>query len=95
MAIYFMFGKYSAESLKGVSAERSKKAAELVKASGGEIKSMFALLGGEHDLVFIVELPDTAHAIKASVALSRQTGIMFHTLPAITALDFDALITGN
>jgi uncharacterized protein with GYD domain len=94
MATYFMFGNYSSESLKGVSAERSKKAMELVKAMGGEIKAMFALLG-EHDLVLIVELPDTEDAIKASVALNRLTGIAFRTMPAIGVPDFDKIIEGN
>ena len=67
---------------------------ELVKAMGGEIKAMFALLG-EHDLVLIVELPDTGDAIRASVALNRLTGIAFRTMPAISVPDFDKIIAGN
>ena len=94
MATYFMFGKYSSEALKGVSAERSKKAAELIKGAGGEIKSMYALLG-EHDLVLIVELPSVEKAINASVALTKQTGIAFSTMPAITVADFDKLAAGG
>jgi uncharacterized protein with GYD domain len=91
MATYFMFGKYSSEAIKVVSAARSKKAEELVKGLGGEIKSMYALLG-EHDLVLIVELPNAENAVKASVALTRQTGIAFSTAPAISVADFDKLI---
>jgi uncharacterized protein with GYD domain len=90
MATYFMFGKYSSEAIKAVSATRSKKAEELVKDMGGEIKSMYALLG-EHDLVLIVDLPNLENAVKASVALTRQTGIAFSTMPAISVADFDKL----
>jgi uncharacterized protein with GYD domain len=50
---------------------------------------------GEHDLVLIVELPDTEDAIKASVALNRLTGIAFRTMPAIGVPDFDKIIEGN
>jgi uncharacterized protein with GYD domain len=94
MATYFMFGRYSSESLKAVSAERSNKAVELVKGLGGEIKSMHALLG-EHDLVVIAELPSNEQAIKTSVALSRQTGISFRTMPAVSVAEFDTMIAGN
>ena len=37
MSTFFMFGKYSQEALKGISAERTKKAAALIKKYGGKI----------------------------------------------------------
>jgi len=94
MATYFMFGKYSSEAIKAVSAARSKKAEEMVKGLGGQIQSMYALLG-EHDLVLIVELPSLEHAVKASVALTRQTGIAFSTMPAMSVADFDKLMASG
>ncbi|MBN2575915.1 MAG: GYD domain-containing protein [Deltaproteobacteria bacterium] len=94
MATYFMFGSYSSEAINAVSASRSKKAEELVKGLGGEIKSMYALLG-EYDLVLIVELPNFENAVKASVALTRQTGIAFSTMPAIAVADFDKMIASG
>jgi uncharacterized protein with GYD domain len=94
MATFLMFGKYSAESVKAVSAERSKKAAALIKELGGEVKSMYALLG-EHDLVLIVEMPNAEQAIKASVALTRQTGIAFSTMPAMSVEEFDKMFSGG
>ena len=92
MATFFMFGKYSSEALKGISAERTEKAMEIFKKLGGEVKSMYALLGS-YDLVFIVELPGIEQAIQASVALSKISGISFTTAPAITVAEFDKLIT--
>ncbi|MCD6214109.1 MAG: GYD domain-containing protein, partial [Candidatus Desulfofervidus sp.] len=83
MATFFMFGKYSSEALKGISAERTEKAMEIFKKLGGEVKSMYALVGN-YDLVFIVELPGIEQAIQASVALSEMSGISLTTAPAIT-----------
>ena len=92
MATFFMFGKYSSEALKEISAERTEKAMEIFKKLGGEVKSMYALVGN-YDLVFIVELPGIKQAIQASVALSEMSGISFTTAPAITVAEFDKLIT--
>ena len=50
MSTFFMFGKYSSEAVKEVSAERTSKATSLMERFGGRVNSMYALLG-EHDLV--------------------------------------------
>ncbi len=91
MATFFMFGKYSAEGLKGISAERTDKALDLVKKFGGELKSMHSLLG-EIDLVFIVDFPSVEQVMKASVALAKLTGISFSTAPAVTVEEFDKMM---
>ena len=93
MATFMMFGKYSAEALKGISADRTGNAADLMKGYGGEITSMYAMLGG-NDLVLIVDLPGIEEAMKASVALSKETGIAFNTSPAVKVEDFDKLMAG-
>jgi uncharacterized protein with GYD domain len=91
MATFFMFGKYSSEALKEMSAERTDKAVSLLKKYGGEINSMYALLG-EHDLVLIVDFPGVEQAMKASVALTKMTGVSFTSLPAMPVEDFDKMI---
>ncbi|NVM25891.1 MAG: GYD domain-containing protein [Desulfobacterales bacterium] len=91
MGTFFMFGKYSSEALKEISAERTDKANNLIKKFGGEVISMYALLG-KKDLVFIVNLPGIEQAMKASVALSKLTGISFTTSPAVTVEEFDKMI---
>ena len=91
MATFFMFGKYSAEAIKAISADRTKKVIDVVKKLGGEVQSMHALLG-EKDLVFVMSFPGMEQAIQASVALSKMTGIGFTTAPAITVDDFDKLM---
>ncbi len=91
MATYFMFGRYSLDSVKEISPERTNKAAALINKHGGEVKSGYALLG-EKDLVLIVDLPDTEQAMKTSVALAKLLGISFTTAPAVTVEDFDKIM---
>src|SRR4026209_2132800 len=83
MATYLLFGKYSSEALKGISAKRSEDAKALFKKHGGGLKAAYATLGGI-DLVMIADLPDNARAMAASAALAKATGIGFTTAPAVT-----------
>ena len=92
MSTFFMLGKYSSEALKGISSSRTDKALKLIKKFGGEVKSMYALLG-EIDLVFILTFPDVEKAMQASVALNKLTGISFTTLPAVTVEEFDKVMS--
>lgn len=92
MATFMLFGKYSAEAFKGISTKRTEKASELINKFGGEILSMYALLG-EKDLVLIVKFPDTESAAKASIAVSRLTGISFETSEAIPVDQFDKMVS--
>lgn len=91
MATYVMFGKYSVEALKAISAKRSDKAVALIKQNGGEVKAVYALLG-DTDLLAIVDLPDTESAMKTSVALSKLLGVSFSTVPAVGVEEFDRLV---
>lgn len=89
-----MYGKYSPESTVSISSGRTEKAKNIVSDHGGEIRDMYALMAGEHDLVLIVELPDISKAIKASVDLFKETGIQFTTVPAMDVSDFDQMMEG-
>jgi len=90
MQTYVMFGTYNAEAVKGVSGVRTKKAAEIVKKCGGEMKSILALLG-KPDLLIVAEFPDNRSAVKASLGLARSTGIAFRTAAALGVEEFDKL----
>jgi uncharacterized protein with GYD domain len=94
MATYLMFGKYSQDSVKQISTNRTVKAKELVMKNGGELKAGYALLG-KTDLVLVVELPDLGKAMKTSVGLSKLLGISFTTSPAVSTDDFDKLMEGG
>jgi len=92
MAMFFMFGKYSSEALKDMSAERTDKAVSLIEKFSGEVNSMYALLG-EQDLILIVDFPGVEQAMKASVALTKMTGVSFTSSPAVAVEDFDKIIS--
>jgi uncharacterized protein with GYD domain len=91
MAIFFMFGNYTPEARREMSAARTQQAINVIQKLGGEVNAMHALLG-PYDLLFCVTLPGTDDAIKASVALSDLTGISFTTCPAVTVEAFDELV---
>lgn len=93
MATFVMFGKYSHEAIKQISAARTEQTVKLAERFQGSIKAMYALLG-EHDLLFIVDLPGPELAMQFSVALAKATGISFVTSPAVTVEEFDRLTTG-
>jgi uncharacterized protein with GYD domain len=92
MATFFMFGRYSSEALKGISAGRTEKGSSLIKKFGGEVRSIYALLG-DQDLVIIADFPGIEQAMKASVALCKMTGIAFSTSPAVAVEDFDKMMS--
>ncbi|NLN60773.1 MAG: GYD domain-containing protein [Deltaproteobacteria bacterium] len=92
MPIFMMFGKYSKESLKGVSEERTKKAIKIIEKNDGKIISMYAVLG-EHDLVFTLDFPDADKVLSTSVALNMLTGISFTTSPVVDVEQFDRLMS--
>ena len=92
MSTYFMFGKYSSESLKGVSEKRTTRVLSTIKKMGGQVKDVYALLGSS-DVVLIVDFPGVKEAMKASFILSQLTSIAFTTSPAIKVEEFDVLAT--
>jgi len=91
MPIFMFFGKYSSESLKDISSERTDRAVKLIKKYGGKVISMYAVLG-EHDLVFTLDFPDAEKAMATSVELNKLTGISFYTSPVVEVEKFDKLV---
>ncbi len=91
MEKFLMLGKYSYEATKGVSAERTQKAVELIENAGGKVKAINILLGN-YDMFILSEFPGVKEAINISLALTRMTGISFTTSPALSVEEFDRLI---
>ena len=92
MPIFMMFGKYTQDSLKDVSTQRTKKAVKVIEKNGGKVISMYAVMG-EHDLVFTLDFPDAEKALSASMGLNMLTGISFSTTPVVDVEKFDQLVS--
>jgi uncharacterized protein with GYD domain len=90
MATYIFFGSYSSDAIKGISGKRTEKARELFQSLGGSLNAVYAVLGA-YDLVLIAEVPGIKEAMKASLALNKQSGISFTTMPAVSVEEFDNL----
>ena len=90
MATFFMYGRYTLDSVKKIDANRTKKAKKIAKEAGGEIKSIYATLG-KHDLVLLTEFPDVEAVMKASLVFFRELGISFTTAPAVPVEKLDEL----
>jgi uncharacterized protein with GYD domain len=91
MAKFLMLGKYSIEGVRGIASERTKKATEAVQKSGGKVSAIYALLG-RFDIALLAEFPNNAEAMKASIAVTKLTGIGFTTLPAMPVEEFDKIV---
>lgn len=91
MPTYVLFGTYTPESLKAISADRTDRARALIQKYHGEYKAGYALLG-EIDLLVVLDLPDTEHAMQTSAALSRVLDIRFRMAPAVEIGEFDRLM---
>ena len=90
MAKFVMLGKYSPESIKGIHQDRTKKGMAVIEKLGGKVNSIYGLLGN-YDLLVVADFPGTTDAMKASLALTKLTGIGFTTSPAVTVEEFDKL----
>ena len=88
MTTYFLTGTYGADAIKDISRERTSDVTWMNEDMGGNVLSIYLLLG-EKDLVIIADFPGMREAIKASINISKMTGISLTTSPAITAKEFD------
>ena len=90
MATFVMLGNYTSEAVKGISEKRTESAKAIIEDGGGKVVAAYALLG-DIDLVFVLDFPSVEDAMKASLELTKLTGISFTTSPAISVEAFDKL----
>ncbi|MEW6076021.1 MAG: GYD domain-containing protein [Candidatus Omnitrophota bacterium] len=91
MAKYLMLGKYSVEAVKNISSDRTKKVVEIIEKEGGKAEKMYVLIGN-YDLAFIADFPGTKELLRASIAITKLTGIGFSSLPAVSVEEFDKAV---
>ncbi len=92
MQTFIMLGKYSTQALQGMSVQRTQTVKKMIKQFGGEIETIYAMLG-DWDLVIIVSMPGLDEAVKTAVALTKLTGIRFTTSAALPVETFDRLMS--
>ena len=94
MVTFFLFGSYTQDALEGINAERTKRAEQIIAGYGGKLRFVYALLG-EYDIVMAADLPGVPEVVQVSIALTRETGIAFSSMPALPVADFDQLASGE
>ncbi len=92
MRTFFIFGKSSLKELKEISLKYKAEVVSLVENFEGDVKSMYVMLGQKY-LVLISAFPGIKTARKASIALSKLTGISFGILPVVRVDEFNELRT--
>ena len=90
MRTFLMLGKSSSDELKEISLKYRGEVVSLVGNFGGDVKSMYVMLREKY-LVLILAFPEIKKAMKASIALSKLTGISFRILPAVPVDEFREL----
>ena len=90
MQTYYLLGKYTPDAIRDISTDRTRRATEIVQHSGGEILLINALLG-PYDVAIVAKFPGNVEATRASLAITRMTGIAITTCPAMPIDDFDRL----
>ncbi len=92
MNTFLMFGKFSTEAMKEISAVPSAEVQDLITKNGGEMVSAYMLLG-EKDVLLIVKFPQIEDVLKSSLALSKLLGASFSTIPAVSVEQFDKIFS--
>ncbi len=90
MATFFIFGKYTNESLQKISPKRTKQVESMIHQKGGQVLQIYGLLG-QFDLVVIADLPGIESAFEISLSLTKITGIGFTSVPAVEVKAFDEI----
>lgn len=87
MKTFFILGKSSPKELKEISLKYKAEIVRLVKDFGGDVGSIYVMLREKY-LFLISAFPGIRTAEKASINLSKFTGISFKILPAIPVDEF-------
>jgi uncharacterized protein with GYD domain len=92
MATYLIQAAYTAEGTKGVLKEggtgRRRAVDEAVDALGGTVEAMYFAYG-EHDVVIIVDFPDTTSMAAVSMMVKASGALQTKATPLLTVEEID------
>jgi uncharacterized protein with GYD domain len=95
MAKYLFQGSYMIDGLRGLLREggtkRREAVTQAVQALGGTLEAFYYAYGGD-DFFIIVDMPDSATATAASLAINATGAVQFKTIVLITPEEVDAAV---
>lgn len=89
--IQFGFTQKGMEKIKE-SPARVEAAKKTVRKLGGEVKAFYAILGGEFDTMFIVEVPNDQKVGEMVLAIAMLGNVRTRTLRLFSEDEFKAII---
>ncbi len=92
MKTFLMLGKSSSKELREIGLKYKAEVVSLVRNFGGDVKSIYVMLREKY-LVLILTFPGMKKAMKASVALSKLTGISFEIRSAVPVEELNKVMT--
>jgi len=91
MRTFMILGESSSEELKEISLKYRAEIVSLVENFGGDVKAMYVMLKEKY-LIFVLAFPGIKRATKASIVLSKLTGISFWILPVVPVDEFSKMM---
>ena len=94
MALFMLMGRYSADAIKSImesGSDREAAARQAIEAAGGKLLGFYGMLGQEHNVAIIAEVPGTAEYIGAiAPAIMSGTLESWKSIPLFTAAEMVA-----
>lgn len=93
MATYIVLLRFTQQGVNNIKqgADRIDSAKQAFRAMGGEMKTVYAVMG-QYDAVAIAEAPDDETMTKISLSLSAQGNVRSETLRAFTEDEYRKII---
>jgi uncharacterized protein with GYD domain len=92
MAKYLLTASYTAEGAKGLlkdgGSARRAAAEQAIKSTGGKLEAFYFAFG-EHDAYVIIDAPDNASIVAASLAINASGAVKTKTTVLLTPEDID------
>ena len=82
MKTFLILGKSSCPELREIGLKYKREVVNLVETFGGDVKSIYLMIREKY-LVLILGFSEIKKAMRASIALSKLTGISFRILPVV------------
>lgn len=90
--IFFSITQKGVEKIKE-SPSRVEAARKTIKTMGGEVKTFYAIMGGEYDTLFVVEAPNDETITKMALAIGSLGNVRTDTHRVFTEEEFGKIVS--